>query len=186
MGIRELDTDDSYSRDLTPQEEQPIDLSKLTDEVGTINMSRQKSEIDLSRLPSRFQLPHLILNSFIIAFLINGLSHLFLPSVTASYLLKYTQSSYLRSQGLVSLTLGFLSLGIKRTLRGDLELQSTLSLSLIFYCATTLSNMSFAITSQGGGAFDSFGWISCILHFCWLLGLVEHQQRGSILVRYLA
>jgi hypothetical protein len=169
------------TEDIPPMTTEPTRLAEDADAFGQLGQKSKNESFGQRFESSQTSLP---LRSFIIATFIIGLTHILLPTTIISSLLRYSQSTYMRYHGISSLTLVWLTLGIKYALQGDIELQSTLLLSLTIYCGTTLSNLALStIISDGGGAFDYFGMTSCFLYLFWMLGLVHMQRREGMLIR---
>jgi hypothetical protein len=125
----------------------------------------------------------IFLQFFIISNMLTGFLHVLLPSLVSSfYISTQSPSTYLRSNGILSLTLTILSLGITRSLQADIGSLTVLTLSFTFYCTATLSNLILAIVYYSGGALDVFGWLNTIFLVIWLLGLVEFQRRDRVFI----
>src|SRR5436305_9432935 len=82
---------------------------------------------------------HLILYSFIISTILDGVIHLFFPLATISDNTAFP--TLFRSTGIYSLTLSILSAGVIRSLKSRAELVSIFLFAACFHCTASLGNL---------------------------------------------
>jgi hypothetical protein len=166
-----------YSSDEESGSEPRIDPQELP--TGSVDHGPETESNKL--VPSIFNnYYHLILFSYITATAVDGLLSLLLPSIATSFMPHLAIPTLLRSEGIYSLTLALLCIGIIRALDSNVDLPSILDMSICFHCAASLGNFTLTLASSNAGAFDSYVWLRVVLLVPWLLGFVENQRRKFV------
>jgi hypothetical protein len=123
----------------------------------------------------------LVLHSFIITSVADGLLNFFLPTLTTSFLSPFSVPTLLRSQGICLFSLAALWASIIQVLNGKtIDLRSIFNLCICFHCSASLSNLVFLVLSNRTGIVDIYGWAKLIFLIPWLIGFVETERRGLL------
>jgi len=125
---------------------------------------------------SSFEFLSIIIYSFVILNVGEGLVQLLFPVATALRADRNSLTSLIRSQGIFSLTIAICTVGYIQSLQKQINMQDAYRLALAFYCIATLASKVFLSFGQGTGL-NAYGWVTVALYVVWMVGLVRHRRQ---------
>jgi|SRR5579859_2456339 len=168
MNITEPDTEDENDlpKALDHEVEKESAHGTLQEDAGEQSSSDDK--------PSKYRT--IILQSFLIATISEGLAYIVLPSITTSFP-GLSLSPLLRSQGISLLTIAAFSAaeslgfsGIKLPTAGRI---------IVIYCGTMVLNLISSAVSDRGSSFGVYNLVRIALYSFWLVSLAYFERKDA-------
>src|SRR5579859_7790956 len=166
MDMTEPDTEDEEEDEAVSAPQTAVGAPVENESAPGVALEKLKEQTSAANTPSKYRT--IILQSFFIATISEGLGYIVLPSITISFP-GLSLSLLLRSQGISFLAIAAFSAGESRVLGFPGMQLPSCGRTIIVYCGAMVINLIFNALSDSGGSFEVYNWVRIAIYSVWLV-----------------